>query len=365
MTDSFLIPEPVPPKILARNTFSAFDLEVDSLLNIPRARSNFKVDGSGLSVAVLDTGLRVTHKCFAGRVKAVHNFSEDDNGDTANVMDRNGHGTNVTGIICADSNDERRGIAPASNIIALKVLPARSFTTIFDALTWVKDHSEELNITVANLSLGIPGLNYADDASAKNEYPDLSELLDALVKKRIAVIAAAGNSYFRFQQEGMSVPAIFRQVISVGAVYDTSFGTRVYADGATAFSTHGDQITPFSQRLSKETSPDCYTDIFSAGGAATSAGASDDDATSIQEGTSQAAPTIAGIVLLMQEYYLRQKGVLPPVSLLQDMLRATSTWIIDGDDEDDNVKNSNYKYPRVNAFQSLVALHRAIQLNLV
>ena len=56
------------------------------------------------------------------------------------------------------------------------------------------------------------------------------------------------------------------------------------------------------------------------------------------------------------------KGVRPTISLLQDILRATSKWITDGDDEDDNVIHTNKKYPRINAFQSLSALHKAIQL---
>jgi subtilisin family serine protease len=362
MDKTFYIPSPVPPKSIHPNLFSPLDLEVDRLLDAPKARSTFKVDGNGLAVAVLDTGLRVTHRCFTNRVIAVRNFTSDDGGDTNKVTDLNGHGTNVTGIIAAGTIDERRGIAPSANIVSLKVLPAASLNPILQALQWVYDNTEQFNITVTNLSLGVPGINYLDDRQAKADFPELEKLLDGLMAKRVAVVIAAGNSYFNFQQEGMSLPAIFRQVISVGAVYDASFGSRSYQDGATANSTHSDQITPFSQRLSKETSPDCYTDVFSPGGAATSAGAAHDDDTSVQDGTSQAAPTVAGTILLMQQYYMRLKGVRPPVPLLQDLLRATSTWIVDGDDEDDNVAHTMKKYPRIDAFQSLTALHRAIQL---
>lgn len=362
MPKFFSIPSPNPPKSIQPNLFSPLDLEVDRLLEAPKARSTFNVDGSGLAVAVLDTGLRVSHKCFLNRVVETRNFTSDDGGKIDVVTDRNGHGTNVTGIIAAGTSDERRGIAPKANIVALKVLPAPSLDPILQALQWIYDNSEKHNITVANLSLGVPGVNYQDDSEAKNNFPELTKLLDALMSKRVAVVVAAGNSYFDFQQEGMSLPAIFRQVISVGAVYDASFGSRSYVDGATANSTHADQITPFSQRLSKESSPDCYTDVFSPGGAATSAGANHDDDTSIQDGTSQAAPTVAGTILLMQQYFQRLKGIRPPIPLLQDLLRATSTWIIDGDDEDDNVKHTEKKFPRINVYQSLVALHRAIQL---
>lgn len=354
------IPEPPPPRSVSRSLFTTFDLEIDALLGAPKARASFDVDGSGLAVAVLDTGLRVSHKCFAGRVADARNFSAQ--GSTNDVSDTNGHGTNVTGLIAAGTQDERRGIAPGASIVALKVLPAPNFQPILDALTWVLDNADRLGISVANLSLGAPGVNLADDTQVRAEQPELAAVLRQLHARRIAVVVAAGNDYKAFEAEGMSVPAIFREVISVGAVYDTSVGERHYASGASAFSTHADQITPFTQRLSKQTSPECYTDVLSAGGAATSAGAEADDATSIQDGTSQAAPTVAGVVLLMQQHHKRMTGELPPVPLLQDVLRSTSRWLVDGDDEDDNVKHTGKKFPRANAFESMVALDRAIKL---
>jgi subtilisin family serine protease len=356
------IPDPTPPRAIARDRFINFDVEIDALLEAPRARSRFNVDGRGLAVAVLDTGLRVTHACFAGRVVDARNFTTDNGGDPENVTDRNGHGTNVAGIIAAGTNDERRGIAPGAKVVPLKVLPAPTFDPILRALQWVLDNEKRLGITVINLSLGAPGVNLQSDDQPRAEQPELAAALAELSARRIAIVVAAGNDYHEFQREGMSVPAIFREVISVGAVYDASVGRREYRGGAVAFTTHADQVTPFTQRLSKEMSPDCYTDVMSAGAAATSAGADNDDATSVQDGTSQAAPTVAGVVLLMQQHYRRQTGELPQIDLLQDVLRSTSVWIHDGDDEDDNVENSGRRYPRVNAFESLVALDRRIKL---
>lgn len=358
----YRIPEPTPPRTVPASLFSNFDLEIDALIGAPRARSAFQVDGAGLTAAVLDTGLRVTHRCFAGRVRATRNFTADSGGAPDDVSDTNGHGTNVTGLIAAGTSDERRGIAPGAGVVALKVLPAPSFAPILSALTWVRDHAEEFDISVVNLSLGTPGVNLTTDVELRAEQPELAGLLELLNARRIAVVVAAGNDYNAFQTEGMSMPAIFREVISVGAVYDASVGGRQYGSGATAFSTHADQITPFTQRLSKETGGDCYTDVVSGGASATSAGAASDDATSIQDGTSQAAPTVAGVVLLMQQHYKRLTGTLPPVALLQDVLRSTSTWLVDGDDEDDNVRHSGMRFPRINAFESLVALDRHIKM---
>ena len=75
--------------------------EVDPLVRAPDARRDFNVGGAGVTVAVLDTGLRSTHVDFAGRVVPGRNFTADGGHDRADVTDRNGHGTNVAGIVCA------------------------------------------------------------------------------------------------------------------------------------------------------------------------------------------------------------------------------------------------------------------------
>lgn len=357
----YLIPEPVPPRTTKPNLFSTFDLQIDALLGVPRAREAFRVDGTGLAAAVLDTGLRVTHRCFTGRVLEGRNFTGVGGAD--DVSDANGHGTNVAGLIAAGTSDERRGIAPGAKVVPLKVLPAETIEPIVAALNWVLKNSGRLGISVVNMSLGVPGVNLIDDVDARAEHPQLHQVLARLHSENIAVCVAAGNDYFRFQQEGMSIPAIFREAIAVGAVYDSSVGSRFY-DGAVAMMTRADQITPFSQRLSKEASPECYTDVFSAGGGATSAGALSDDDTSTQDGTSQAAPTVAGVVLLLQQHYLRLTNKLPPVGLLQDVLRSTSRWLVDSEeDQDDNVVNTGRRFPRISAFESLVAIDRHVKLH--
>jgi subtilisin family serine protease len=360
---NFHIPEPVRPKKLLPSLFSTLDLEIDALLGVRKARHSFKVDGEGLAAAVLDTGLRRSHVCFKNRVPDWRNFTAE--GDAADVTDHNGHGTNVAGLIAAGTKDERRGIAPGASIVPLKVLPAPSLEPVLQALTWSLNNAKRLNITVVNMSLGVPGINAVDDAEARTRFPQLHDVLVRLHQERVAVVVAAGNDYKAFEEQGMSLPAIYREVIAVGAVYDASVGPRSYQSGATAHRTRADQITPFSQRLSVEASPDCYTDVFSAGASATSAGAEHDDDTSVQDGTSQASPTVAGVILLLQQHYKRLTGELPPVPLLQDVLRSTSTWVVDSDtegDEMDNVRNTGLKFPRVNAFESLVALDRYVKL---
>jgi peptide/nickel transport system permease protein len=65
----------------------------------------------------------------------------------------------------------------------------------------------------------------------------------------------------------MAYPAICRETISVGALYDANIGGISYGDGAIANTTAAGRITPFSQRLHPDVNVDCRTDIFSTGAA--------------------------------------------------------------------------------------------------
>lgn len=69
------------PFQLLRPQFSASLIEAGSLINAPQARSKFSVSGNGLTVAVLDTGLRSTHVDFTGRIPAQVNFTSDNSGN--------------------------------------------------------------------------------------------------------------------------------------------------------------------------------------------------------------------------------------------------------------------------------------------
>ncbi|WP_326543155.1 S8 family serine peptidase [Pseudorhodoferax sp.] len=153
----FMIPSPTPPRAVQRSLFTSFDIDIDGLLEAPRARDAFQVDGQGLCAAVLDTGLRVSHVCFHGKVPEAHNFTDE--GGATDVTDFNGHGTNVAGLIAAATPDERRGIAPGARIVPLKVLPAPSMDPIVRALAWVVEHAARLNISVVNMSLDVPRIN--------------------------------------------------------------------------------------------------------------------------------------------------------------------------------------------------------------
>ena len=77
-------------------------------------------DGSGVTIAVLDTGIDETHPDVAGRVIAAENFST-----SPEVTDLHGHGTHVASIAAgngAASDGQFTGVAPRADLVNAKVL---------------------------------------------------------------------------------------------------------------------------------------------------------------------------------------------------------------------------------------------------
>jgi subtilisin family serine protease len=182
----------------------------------------------------------------------------------------------------------------------------------------------------------------------------------------VAVVVAAGNDFFTHDSEqGMSYPAIFRETVSVGAVFDANEGSFSYISGAVAFSSDANRITPFSQRLHESVNPDTRTDIFAPGAPITSSGIADDHGESIQHGTSQATPVTAGVILLMQQYHLQLTDQLPSVDDLIMWLRNSSVHINDGDDEDDNVMHTGLDFLRLDALNALQTIRRHLRRRLL
>jgi subtilisin family serine protease len=327
---------------------------VTALIRAAEARQTFEVDGSGLSAAILDTGLRTTHVDFAGRVPAQQNFTSDNGGDVNDATDGQGHGTNVAGIVAA--NQIHTGIAPGASVVPLKVLnnsgTGGSFRAIADAMDWVANNATTYNISVVGMSLGDRG-NYVRDDFADDE---LRSRIQRLKSAGIACVIAAGNDFFPHDSaQGMSYPGIIREAISVGAVYDSFAGPFTYDTGASTEESGPDRITPFSQRLHARVNQITQTDIFAPGAPVTSSGIASDQGESVQHGTSQATPVIVGVVLLLQQYYRNTTGRLPSVDQVTAWLRRGSQVIVDGDDERDNVANTGLSFRRIDVMLALQA----------
>jgi serine protease AprX len=117
------------------------------------------VDGSGVGIAVLDSGIFAEHNGFKnalGQSRVVANVNFTDSG----LGDAYGHGTHVAGL--AAGNDLLRdgaygGIAPDAKIISVKVLDDQGVgetSWLLNGLDWVLQNKNVHNIKVVNLSLG-------------------------------------------------------------------------------------------------------------------------------------------------------------------------------------------------------------------
>ena len=343
----------------------AFLPQVDEFLWVSQTRQAFGVTGKGRTVAVLDTGLNTAHVDFAGRVVAQRNFTADNNGNDDDATDGQGHGTNVTGIIAA--RGDHIGIAPGANVIPLKVLPNKSggdFNWVDQALQWVIDHREEHGISAVCMSLG-DSANYTSDDFGLSIFSIRTRIrsrIRTLRDARVPVVIAAGNDYFKHgSKQGMSFPAILRECVSVGAVYDAVEGGFRYASGAVANASKPGQITPFSQRLHESVNAVTHTRIFAPGAPVTSSGIGTPHGESVQHGTSQATPVVVGLILLMQEFYHRVRKELPTVDDLILWLQRGGVAIFDGDDENDNVQHTQLTFTRSDALSALDAVRRHLQ----
>src|SRR6266545_1449045 len=119
-------------------------------------RENLGLDGAGVGVAIVDSGVASWHDDL-GSERVVH-FA--DFVDFQPVpYDDYGHGTHVAGIIAGngyDSNGARKGIAPAANLVVLKVLDGSGYgyiSNVIAALDYAVEHRAEFNIRVINLSV--------------------------------------------------------------------------------------------------------------------------------------------------------------------------------------------------------------------
>lgn len=150
--------------------------------------------GEGVTVAVIDSGV-AKHSSLVDAVADYRNFSSD-----GCAEDTLGHGTHVAGIIGARSG-LAQGIAPASNLLSLKVL-GHSGMGSNEAVRQAVLHAADAKADIICMSLGSPK-------------PDekLHAAIQYACRAGVIVVCAAGN-------DGGSVnfPAAFQETIGVGAV---------------------------------------------------------------------------------------------------------------------------------------------------
>ena len=323
----------------SRQLLAAFD---QIGLNQLRADADFQsIDGSGVTVAVLDTGLDGGHRDLAGNYRAGFDAV---NGESSPV-DRQGHGTHVAGIVA--STNPSIGVAPSAGLIGVKVLGdggSGSNGDIARGLRWVYDNRERYTIVAVNMSLGG---GFYTRASQLSGDPVVREIR-RLESVGVTVVAAGGNSYKGNEYQNFGGPGVASTLV-VGAVWEDTSSRRIeWGDGAIDFTTAPDRVTSFSQRLVASNT------IFAPGAFIRST--TPRNTYGDMGGTSQASPVVAGAVALLQDAALTFGGrLLTPAEVVSTLI-STSDIIFDGDDEDDNVANTSVSYPRLDIYAAVQAV---------
>jgi len=166
-----------------------------NLHNIGSENANQVTKGSGVDVAVVDSGVDSLHAQLRARFGQVQGYDFIEN--SPHLKDPNGHGTHVAGTIAGMST----GVAPACTLFALRVLNARGAGTLDNVLRGV-DWCISHGIRLANFSLGASIGNYIEE-----------EVYRKAMQAGVICIAAAGNDGY-----GPNYPAAYDSTIAVAAV---------------------------------------------------------------------------------------------------------------------------------------------------
>jgi len=239
--------------------------------------------GEGVTVFILDTGVRVSHNDFGGRgiptLDMTSGSPVECNGAASCANDAQGHGTHCAGTAAGAVH----GVAPGATVRAVKVLSDQgsgSWSWSYGALDWLAQSS--IRPAIASMSLGGSGTQQA-----------MADAVDAAVNSGVTVVVAGGNSN---SDSCNFSPAFVPSAITVGST--DSLNRR------SSFSNYGS-----------------CTNIWAPGSDILSAGVASDTATQTYSGTSMACPHVAGGAALVLE---QNPSFLSP-KVLETMLSTART----------------------------------------
>ncbi|SCE70302.1 Peptidase inhibitor I9 [Micromonospora viridifaciens] len=216
-------------------------------------RYTYPTTGAGVTAYIVDTGIDIAHPDFGGRAANGYDFVEND----AVAQDCDGHGTHVAGTVGGRSY----GVAKNVKLVAVRVLDCTGTGTteqVVAGIDWVTKNA--VKPAVANLSLGVPRIDRAvNDAVARS------------IASGVTYAVAAGNSG---QDACYFSPAAVPAAITVGAT--DQMDVRAW------FSNHGRCLDVFAPGV---------------GVVSTAPGGR----TAVMNGTSMAAPHVAGAAALLLE----------------------------------------------------------------
>ncbi len=333
-------------------------------------------NGSGMSIAICDTGIDTAHPRLGGggnpifNAKVIGGYDTGDNDPDPRPDSITGHahGTACAGIAAGDlgdSGDYIGGVAPGAKLYAIKISPGTSgsapWSSMIAGWEWTITHQHDdpaHPILIISTSFG--GGSYA--GTCDTAVPAMTTAAANAVAAGITLFASSGNDGYC---ASMGLPACISYVNSVGAVYDANFGTYtpcVNADScatktattscATGYyvseSTVADRVTAYSNSASFLTlfapANQAYTaDIVGPGGY--SAG----DFTPSFGGTSAACPYAAGAAAVLQSAAKAKTGSYLTPAQVKTYLTAHGDTLTDG-------KITSVQKPRINLASAVAAL---------
>ena len=345
------------------------------------------VDGSGVGVAVIDTGAFAAHPDlrdnFLAYFDAVRNRFTSSNviTDPAAAQDPDGHGTHVAGT--AVSSNPEIGVAPAAGLVAVRGLPSQGdrvpqFDTVDNSLRWVLEHYDEYNIRVVNMSLGDYTTNF--NAVPGGSRPAIFEELEQV---GVSLIVASGNNYGNFASLGSASPGVYGTFSVANTWPDTGptadfpafggNGTRInFVAGENDAAP--DRLAATSQR---STLPN---QVAAPGQEILSTWNDPSKLYNRLSGTSMAAPFVSGVVALMQDAAFTFGGRYLTTGEVQSLVRGSADAItdaevssnfrvpveFDGDGNvfrtgpDQNLPETGQNFLRVNAYRAVQAVRALV-----
>lgn len=272
--------------------------------------------GKGQTICVIDTGIDYTHNDLGGclgdgcKVLGGYDFVNNNN----DPMDDHGHGTHVAGIVAANGNV--KGVAPDSNLIAIKALESSGegdFSDVIAGIDWCIDNASKYNISVISMSLGAGSYStYCD-----NLYSSVVAAINNAISNNISVVVATGNDYLL---SNIASPACIEN--------STRVGSTIKED---------DALSSFSNRwaLDMLVAPgsNIYSTLLS-------------NSYGSQSGTSMATPHVSGAIALVNQYLQINNESMTPKEI-ESLLNNNSKIIYDS--------NSERNYSRIDINSTLLS----------